>query len=265
MRVARSGFYKWYKNNIHTVCIKNQEIQKQILKIYSDSRENYGRRRVHATLQKQGFTLGINKVARLMKELSLYGYGKPKRKITTKSVKLQPFPNLLSEFDEDKNLKKVNQVWVSDITYIATSEGWLYLCTIMDSFSRKIVGWSMSNSLHAELVTSAIKSSLKARNTEFSMIFHSDRGSQYASNAVRKLLRGKGIRQSMTTIRGKCFENSKAESFFSIIKKELVHKVHFKTREEATIAIFEFIEVIYNKIRPHSALDYKTPDEYESA
>ena len=254
--MSKSGFYKWCKPKV-----KNKElsIQKEaILKVYLASRENYGRRRVYQTLKIQGIKVGKNKVAKLMKQMGLYGFGKPKFVITTKPSKKPAFPNLIKDIE----INSANKVWVSDITYIPTKEGWLYLCSILDSFSRKVVGWSMSSNMKAELVLQALDMAFTARDI-VETIFHSDQGSQYGSSKVRRALRKKGIRQSMTTKLGKCFENSQAESFFSLLKKELIHRCDFKTRKDAEAAIFEYIEVFYNRARIHSSLGYLSPMVYE--
>jgi putative transposase len=155
-----------------------------------------------------------------------------------------------------------NSLWSSDITYIPTKEEWLYLCIILDCFSRAIVGWSMSEKINAELVTSAINQAHNFRKPQPGLIFHSDRGSQYASHAVVSLLKNSGHYQSMSSTVN-CYDNAISESFFATLKTELIHKCNFQSRKEARIAIFEFIEVFYNRIRTHSKLDFKSPFEYE--
>ena len=194
-----------------------------------------------------------------MREMGLYGFGKPKCIVTTKASKHQPFPNLIKEL----NIKDINKVWVSDIIYIPTKEGWLYFCSILDAHSRRVVGWSMSSSLKSDLVVTAVKMAINSRKPNTGLIFHSDRGSQYSNLNVRRILRKNGFNQSMTTKLGKCFENSQAESFFSLLKKELIHRAKFSTRKIAEAAIFEYVEVFYNRIRIHSSLGYMSPMVYE--
>lgn len=255
--VSVSGFYKWLKPTEKPK--KDLETNEAILKVYHASRENYGRRRVYKALIDQGIKVGQNTVARRMKEMGLFGFGRPKFKVTTKRSKQQAAPYLLKGL----KIKAKDMVWVSDITFIPTKEGWLYFCSILDAFSRKIVGWSMGKNLKAELVLRAVKQAISSRKPGSQLIFHSDRGSQYTSNSVRRILRKHGIRQSMTTIRGKCFENSQAESFFSLLKKELIHRCNFNTRQEAEGAIFEYVEVFYNRLRIHSSIGFVSPVEFE--
>jgi putative transposase len=194
-----------------------------------------------------------------MKKLGICGIGKPKRKLTTKSGLAGAVQNLLGKGHQTT---AVNQLWVSDITYIRTSEGWLYLCTVLDAFSRAIVGWSMSERIDAQLVMDAVRVPLRDRKIIDPLIFHSDKGSQYRSNIVRKTLLCHGVLQSMTGV-DHCYDNAMAESFFATLKKELVHRMEFKTRQEAKTAIFEFIEVYYNKVRAHSSIGNLSPLRYE--
>ena len=231
------------------------------MEIYLTSRRTYGRRRIHATLKHQGVICGHNRVARLMKNLGICGIGKPKRKNTTKSGLLGAVPNLLGK---GHNTTAPNQLWVSDITYIRTSEGWLYLCTILDAFSRVIVGWSMDETLKSHLVLNALRGPLAKRKLTDPLIFHSDKGSQYRAKVVRRYLKDRAVLQSMTG-QDHCFDNASAESFFATLKKELVHRVNFKTRREAKTAIFEFIEVFYNRVRAHSSIGNLAPMRYEES
>jgi putative transposase len=196
-----------------------------------------------------------------MRMLGLEGLGRPKFKKTTQSGESGALPNLLVG---GLYLDGKDQVWCSDITYVRTRQGWLYLCAVMDLWSRKIVGWAMSDRMKASLVTQAMKAALKERNPPAGLIFHSDKGSQYRSQSVRKLAQSWGVRQSMTG-KDHCYDNASAESLFATLKKELVHRVTFQTREEAKTAIFEFIEVFYNRARAHSALGYVSPLVYEDS
>ena len=262
LKVSRQGYYKWLnKKEIKTKrSAQNENLKKIIHKIYDSSRNTYGRRRVHATFKKQGIVCGKNRVGKLMKQLHLQGRGKPKFIKTTDSRhNRRIFPNLIIQ-----NFKAyvANSIWTSDITYIPTKEGWLYLCIVLDCYSRSIIGWSMSEKINAELVVSAIKQAISNRKPETGVVFHSDRGSQYASYAVVNILKANGFLQSMSST-GNCYDNAITESFFATLKIELIHKCNFLNRKEARVSIFEFIEVFYNRIRIHSKLDFKTPFEYE--
>lgn len=168
-------------------------------------------------------------------------------------------PNLIVQ---DFNVNAPNVLWTSDITYIPTQEGWLYLGIVMDAFSRSVVGWSMQETLRANIVTESIGMALRSRNPLPGTIFHSDRGSQYASLQTQRLLKENGFHQSMSSS-GNCYDNAITETFFATLKKELIHRCNFKTRKEAKTSIFEFVEVFDNKIRGHSALGFLSPIEYE--
>lgn len=197
-----------------------------------------------------------------MKQMNRSGLGRPKFKVTTNSKhKKSIAPNILArKFIADAP----NQVWTSDITYIPTKEGWLYLCIILDVFSRAIVGWSMKNTLAADIVTESLKAAVLTRKINQGLLFHSDRGSQYASDLVRKFLAQHGMDQSMSGA-GNCYDNAITESFFATLKKELIHRCQFQTRQQAATAVFEYIEVMYNRKKGHSALGFKSPYEFEAA
>ena len=262
MRVSRSGFYKWLSELGSNRELDNQKMKSAIEKIHTASRGTYGRRRVHSTLKRQFIRCGKNRVRKLMKELGISGVGKRKFKVTTQSDhKLPICPNLIMQ---DFKVSAPEVLWTSDITYVPTREGWLYLSIVLDVFSRAIVGWSMSESLRTEVVTESIKMALRARRPPQGVIFHSDRGSQYASKKVRHLLKENSFHQSMSST-GNCFDNAITETFFATLKKELIHRCNFKTRKEAKTSIFEYIEVFYNRIRSHSALGFLSPLEYERA
>ena len=260
MRVSRSGYYKWLLAPRPRRAIENEKLKEAMVKIHTASRGTYGRRRVFSTLRHQLFSCSRNRVARLMKELRIQGVGKVKFKTTTQSDhSLEICPNLIVQ---DFKINAPNVLWTSDITYIPTNEGWLYLSVVLDTFSRAIVGWSMQESLRTHLVTESIEMALRSRNPKAGTIFHSDRGSQYASTAVKNLLSQNNFHQSMSST-GNCYDNAITETFFATLKKELIHRCNFKTRKEAKTSIFEYIEVFYNKIRRHSAIGFLSPLEYE--
>lgn len=195
-----------------------------------------------------------------MWEAGIKAAGARRYKATTDSNHNYPLaPNLLKE---GFKMTQINQAWSSDITYIPTAQGWLYLCIVLDLFSRKIVGWSMKETLHAEIVSQALESAFLARKPKPGLIFHSDRSSQYSSKQVRRKLLVREVCQSMTG-KGNCYDNSITETFFASLKKELVYRCKFKSRDEAKQKIFEYIEVFYNRERIHSGLDYMSPVEFE--
>lgn len=261
MGVSASGFYKWRSADSSQRELENEDLATRIVEIHQASRGTYGRRRVRSTLAHQGVQVGKHRVARLMKMLGLQGLGRPRFKRTTRSGEIGALPNLLADGIQ---LNRKDQAWCSDITYVRTRVGWLYLCVVMDCWSRKVVGWAMADRMKSSLVTDALKAALTHRKPAAGLIFHSDKGSQYRSKKVRALAQAWGLRQSMTG-KDHCYDNAKAESLFATLKKELIHRVTFKTREEAKTAIFEFVEAFYNRARAHSALGYLSPVSYEGS
>ena len=260
MSVSRSGYYCWRSRAPSKRFRREERLLDQIKEIQEGVRYRYGSPRVAVELERRGYRVGRNRVARLM---SLHGLGARRRKryrSTTDSTHgFLVAENLLNRgFD----VLKPNGVWASDITYIPTAEGWLYLCTVMDLHSRRIVGWSMSSRMKSDLVVQALLMALLRRRPSRGLIFHSDRGSQYCSHEFRKWTQCWGIRQSMSR-RGDCWDNSPAESFFKTLKSELCGDRAFRNRRDAQAAIFEYIEVFYNRVRLHSTLGYMTPCEYE--
>lgn len=223
-------------------------------------RGNYGTRRIKRLLAKEGLLVSRRRIGRLMREQGLVCKAKRRYKVTTDSKHGLPVaPNLLNrEFKPSQP----NRSYVGDITYIPTQEGWLFLAVVIDLFSRQVVGWSMADSMRAELVNDALIMALWKRKPPRGLMWHSDRGSQYASDSHRALLKDHGIIQSMSR-KGNCWDNAVSESFFHSLKVELIHGSSFETRQEAKRAIFEYIEVFYNRIRIHSANDYLSPVEYE--
>ena len=260
--ISRSAYYAWVHRQDHEgprACA-NRELTKQIKAIHEASRETYGAPRIHAELKTQGETCSLNRVARLMREARIRSkVGRKFRVSTTDSRHSHPVAeNLLPETE----FNRPNQVWVADITYIPTDEGWLYLASIMDLFSRLIVGWSLKSTLRTELVEDALRMALGRRPVP--ELHHSDRGSQYASKVYRDLMTENGITCSMSG-KGNCYDNAAKESFFHTLKVELVHHERYQTRAEARASVFEYIEVFYNRQRRHSALGYLTPTEFEAA
>ena len=236
-------------------------MEAEIQKIHKASRETYGFRRIFKTLKKSFAPVCKKQVLRLMKKLHLKGIGQRKYKVTTQvSKSALHCPDLLQG---NFSVKKPNHLWTSDISYIPTKEGWVYLNIILDAFSRSIVGWSLQDTMRKEIVLDSLNMAFLNRNGfEEGIIFHSDRGSQYSSEGVKKYLKANKFHQSMSY---SCFDNSITETFFATLKKELVYRCNFLTRKEAKSSIFEFIEVFYNRVRIHSALDYLSPLEYEAS
>jgi len=238
----------------------NDELVNQIEAAHIASRLTYGSPRITAELKAGGIVCSENRVARLMSENNIRAKCKRKFKRTTVSdPKRKPAPNLLQG---NFNIPARNQAWVSDITYVYTRQGWLYLATVMDLFSRKIVGWSMSRRMQKELVLNAFGNAVNRRNPDRGLIFHSDRGSQYSSDDLYKLLDDKKFKQSMSG-KGNCYDNAVAESFFATLKTELMKGTVFDDRDQARLAIFDYIDVFYNRTRRHSKLGYLSPTEFE--
>jgi putative transposase len=233
---------------------------KQIRAIHQDSRRTYGSPRITHELREKGYRCSRPRVARLMRRHGIYAKTRRKFKLTTQSSHRYPVsPNLL---DQDFTAGACNEKWVSDITYIRTKQGWLYLTIILDLCNREIVGWSMSKGLSAlETVVPAFKQAFKRKHPGPGLIFHSDQGVQYACEDFRKYLRKYDVIQSMSS-KGNCYDNAVAESFFHTLKTEHVYFHAYQTREQARESIFEYIEIFYNRRRKHSALGYKTPIEF---
>jgi transposase InsO family protein len=239
---------------------ENEKLVAEISEIHKNSRNTYGSPRIHAELRERGYRIGRNRVARLMRQHRIRSKVKKRFKVTTHSKHRLPVAeNLLGG---DIQVYRPNQVWVSDITYIRSHEGWLYLCIIMDLYSRSIVGWSMEERLTKELVLKSLHMACMRRESQSGIIFHSDRGSQYASRDFRALIAGKGFRASMSG-KGNCYDNAHAESFFHTMKVEEVYGQSYSTRQEAKLSIFEYIEVFYNRLRKHSQFGYQSPHQFE--
>lgn len=259
--VSRSGFHKWRTSSPSQRRREDERLGAEIRAIHQRTRERYGSPRVHAELRAQGRKVSRKRVARLMSENGLRGVCRRRFRRTTDSSHSHPIaPNLLSQ---NFTAADPDQVWVGDITYIWTLEGWAYLAVLLDLCSRRVIGWALRASLSRELALAALRKALRMKGDVVrGAIHHTDRGSQYASNEYRRILVANGLRQSMSAS-GNCFDNAVAESFFATLKKELVHRYVFATRTEAYDAIAEYIESFYNSERRHSALDYATPLEHE--
>ncbi len=258
--VSRSAYYNWLSALPSQRAQENKVLMEKISVFFTENRGNYGTRRIKRALAKEGWIVSRRRICRLMKQANLTCKTKRKFKVTTDSKHQLPIsPNLLQR---NFNADQPNQIYVGDITYIQTQEGWLYLAVVIDLFSRQVVGWSMQNHMKTSLVNDALLMAIWKRKPGQGLLWHTDRGSQYASKSHRALLNDHGIIQSMSR-KGNCWDNAVSESFFHTLKVELVHQFIFKTIEEAKHAIFEYIEVYYNRLRMHSANDYMSPTEYE--
>ena len=261
LEVTRSGYYHWRHKAVGPRAKANQQLLEQIRQVFNRSRQTYGSPRVTRQLRRQQIVCSENRVARLMRRHNIRAKSKcPFRPRTTDSQHLyRAAPNRLAGAGE---LRRVNQTWVADITYIRTAGSWVYLAAVMDLYSRKIVGWSLGYTLQTSLVKEALEQALAIRRPAAGLLHHSDRGLQYASSAFMALLHSHQILPSMSA-RGNCYDNANIESFWSTLKTELIHRQPFHDLPQARSAIFEYIEIFYNRQRLHSALGYKTPVEYE--
>ena len=263
LEVSSSGYYDWVDRPISARDAANDILVNQIHEAYLATRYA-GYRTVHSKLKQNGIACNKNKVYRLMKKAGLQSKHKKKFKATTNSKHSNPVaPNILNR---NFTVNKPNTAWVSDISYIWTNEGWLYLAVIIDLYSRAVVGWAMDARMTTTLIESALQMAIWKRKPprDNSLIFHSDRGSQYASNQFQKLLKEHKIICSMSR-KGNCWDNAVSESFFGTMKTELVYHCSYTTRKEAKQSIFEYIEVFYNQERLHSYLGYKAPMQFEMA
>jgi transposase InsO family protein len=261
LNVSRSGYHNYVKRRY--ILRENDEIiiLEKIKEIHKNSRGLYGSPRIYQELRKRGIKINKKRVVRIMQKYGIRAKTRKKFKKTTDSNHSKPVVKDL--VGQNFNTTEINEIWVSDITYIWTKEGWLYLACILDLYSRMIVGWYIDQRLTSSLVRSAIRNAILKRGTNPGIIFHSDRGSQYASDAVRDLLRENKMVQSMSR-KGNCYDNAVIESFFHTLKTELVRFENFQTREEAKMKIFDYIEIYYNRQRIHSSIDYFSPVEYEN-
>jgi len=261
LEVSRSGFYAWLGRPESRRSRENRRLTELIDEEHRRGRRVYGSPRVHAALKARGETCGLNRVARLMREAGVRSKVTPKFKLTTNSNHNHAVaPNLLNR---DFSTSGPNQVWSSDITYIPTLEGWLYLASTMDLFSRMIVGWSMSSTMRASLVVDALNMAIDRRSPPSGMIHHSDRGVQYAAHAFQGVLDQHDIACSMSG-KGNCYDNAIKETFYHTLKTELCNHELYRTREEAKASVFEYIETFYNRQRLHSSLGYLSPLRFES-
>jgi transposase InsO family protein len=264
--VSRSGYYTWQGRPASQRVQEDEALSEQIRTIYQENRACYGSPRVHRELQVQGIHCGKKRVARLMQQQQLRA-SSPRRFVATtdSSHALPTAANVLDRQYQVEAVAGLNQAWAGDITYIPTGGGWLYLAVVLDLKSRRVIGWGMSHTLEQAVVHQALEMALGQRSRHkdnAGLLFHSDRGSQYAAAAYQEKLAEQGIMGSMSR-KGNCWDNAPVESFFATLKKELVHRVKYQTRQQAKTSLFHYIEVFYNRRRRHSALGYLSPHDYE--
>jgi transposase InsO family protein len=264
LEVSPSGYYDWCQRQSQPGprAQENARLAAQILQIHRDSRQTYGSPRIQAQLSQAGCSHSRRRIARLMRQQGLCGRAKGRFRVcTTDSHHDQPIaPNRLPELPAPS---APNQIWVGDITYIPTDEGWLYLAGILDLYSRRLTGWAMSEHIDTQLILAAWGMAQTHRQPPTGLVFHSDRGVQYASLDYRHALQNAQAIASMSR-KANCYDNAAMESFWSTLKHELIYRRHFQTRAEAQQAIFEFIEVFYNRQRLHSSLGYLSPLDFEN-
>jgi len=261
LQVSRSGYYAWRGRPESERAQEEGKLLQEIKAIHAESRERYGSPRLYREMRSRNVRCSENRVARLMRQEGIRARQARHYKATTDSKHSLPVaPNRL---DRQFEAHEANTRWSGDITYIWTRQGWLYLAVVLDLYSRRVVGWSMQPHMESTLVVEALNMALAGRRPGGPLLCHSDRGSQYASHAYQEVLSSEGITCSMSR-KGNCWDNAVVESFFSTLKRELVHGRDYATREEARRELFEYIEVFYNRKRRHSSLGYMTPAEYEA-
>jgi len=261
LAVSPSGYYAWVARPESPCAAENRRLVTAIRVIHAESRRTYGSPRIHATLQAQGERIGIHRVARLMRTNAIRARTVNKWRATTDSV--QAYPVVPNTLNRQFAVAAPNRVWAGDITYVWTTEGWLYLAVVLDLYSRRVIAWGMGSRLTQELATAALTMAVEHRRPAHGVVHHTDRGSQYATTTYRALLAEHGLTASMSR-RGNCWDNAVVESFFHTLKTEHVHHQRYRTREEARQDIFEWIEVFYNRVRRHSTLGYRSPAEFEA-
>ena len=264
LAVSRAGFYAAQRRAPSAWAQRDQALRVKVRETHAKSRRRYGAPRVHAELKAQGQAVAKKRVARLMREDGLVGR-RPRRFVRTTTARPGDAvaPNVLDRDFGLAGLLHVNRVWVSDITYVPTREGWLFLAIVLELASRRVVGWAMRETLEAELALAALRMALAERRPAAGLLHHSDRGSQYTCAEYQQLLTAHGVVASMSK-KGDCWDNAVAESFFATLEIELLLEADWATRADARLAIFEFIEAWYNRERRHSSLGYRSPVQYEA-
>jgi len=260
LKVSKSGYYAWKTRPLSKRELLNKSLTEEIRQIHIESRENYGSVKTWKTLRVKGIRCGKHRVARLRKISGIESKRRKRFKITTLSKNTEWIaPNILNRCF---TVAKPDRVWVGDVTFLATRTGWLYLAVLLDLYSRKVIGWSMSDRNNKQLVLNALDMAIERRQPQSEVLHHTDRGSIYGSDEYRNRLIAYGLVPSMSR-KGDCYDNAVAESFFSTLKNELIYSQRFMTREHAKSEVFKFIEIFYNRQRLHQALNYITPEAME--
>lgn len=263
LQVSRSGYYAWRRRPASAQQQRREALVDQIEQAFAESRQRYGSPRVHAELRARGVACSENTVAKLMRQRGIRS--KMRRRFVVRTTDSRhPHPIAANRLNQQFERPLPNQAWAADITYIPTAEGWLYLAAVIDLCSRKVVGWAADDHLRAELPCRALQMALEHRRPNGPLLHHSDRGVQYACEEYQALLARHGLECSMSRT-GNCYDNAVAESFFGTLKTELIHHDTYATRDQAKLALFEYLEVFYNRKRRHSALGYRSPAEYEAS
>jgi transposase InsO family protein len=261
LEVSRSGYYEWQQRE--QAAPKDAALRLSVIEIHRSSLGTYGSPRIHRELRKRGQRISRKRVARVMRDTGIVVRAQRRYRVQTTDSR-HPYPIAENLLLEQPQPTKPNEVWVSDITYVATGEGWLYVAGVMDLATRRICGWAAAETLHTSLVESALVKAIQQSKTTQGIIHHSDRGCQYASAQYVATLRRHGLRSSMSR-RANCYDNAHMESFWSTLKLELIYRTSFPTRAAAKMAIFKYIEGFYNPKRLHSALGFKSPLDYEKS
>lgn len=260
LQVSASGYYAWSTRPPSPRAQNDEYLLAEIKRVHEESKNTYGSEKTWKALNSQGIVCGKHKVARLRRLNGIESKRRRRFKVTTESKTTKAIaPNHLNQCF---HVCRPDQVWVGDVTFIATRAGWLYLAIVLDLFARKIVGWSMSKKNNTQLVLNALDMALLRRRPKAEVLHHTDRGSTYGSDEYQTKLFSRGLKQSMSR-KGNCYDNAVAESFFSTIKNELIFDKSFVTREDARKEIFEYIEIFYNRQRLHQTLNYQTPEQAE--
>lgn len=258
--VSTSAYYRWLQEPTSKRQANDQRLDKAIVTIFNQHKARYGATRIYRTLKDEGWQVTEERVSRRMKVMGLASKAARKYTVTTDSDHNKYVSDNLLQ--QNFSARQANEKWVTDISYIPTDEGWLYLCVIIDLYSRAVIGWAMDKRMKTDLVCNALKMALFRRSMPKGVIIHSDKGSQYCSNDFQKLLKQHSLISSMSG-KGCCYDNAACESFFGTLKVELVHDESYKTRVQAKSSIFEYIEAYYNTKRKHSTINYMTPKQFE--
>jgi len=262
LKVSRSSYYRWYSSGPSKRAIENSMYSNLIKQLFEESNQAYGSPRITAALRRRGYIISERRVRALMRINGWRSRMKKRFRVTTNSNHSHSICR--NHLNRNFTANRLNEVWVSDITYIKTAKGWLYLTTIIDLYDRQVIGWSLSNSLYTEqTIIPAWKMASSKRQLVEPLLFHSDRGIQYASKEFRKILESHSLITQSMSRKANCWDNAVAESFFKTLKVELIYHQKFNSLDEAKSKVFEYIEVWYNRKRLHSSLGYKTPCEVE--